>query len=58
MAKGKPYTLTLRLEENEGRAFAALASLNGASAADVLREYIRKYIEDNKDAAVKKLRGS
>ena len=55
MTKAKAYTLTLRLDEEEGRVFAALVSLNGTNATDVLRDCVRRYIDENKDAAAKKL---
>ena len=48
LAKNKLYTLTLRLEEDEGRLFSALVSLNGTNATDVLRGSVKKYIEENK----------
>ena len=55
MAKEKLYTLTLRLDEETGKMFAALVSLNGTTATEVLRDCVKKYIEDNKEAAAKKL---
>ena len=55
MPAKKLYGLTLRLDEETGRLFTALVSLNGTTATEVLREHVKKYIEDNKDAAAKKL---
>jgi predicted DNA-binding protein len=53
--KSHPFTLTLRLDEEVGRKFAALVSLNGTSATEVLRNFINDYVENHKDAAAKKL---
>jgi hypothetical protein len=58
IARGKYYTLTLRLDDEMGKLFAALVSLNGTTATEVLRDCVKKYIENNKEAAAKKLRVS
>jgi hypothetical protein len=48
MAKGKTIGLTLRLDEDIGRMFTALVSLNGTNATDVLRSSVLAYVEENK----------
>ncbi|MBP8785188.1 MAG: hypothetical protein KBH12_06875 [Synergistaceae bacterium] len=48
MEKEKPYSLTLRLEQKDGRLFSALVSLNGTTAADVLRTRVKQYIDEYK----------
>lgn len=45
MAKVKQVALTLRLDEDENRRFAALLALNGESASDVLRAAVKEYLK-------------
>ena len=48
MEKEKPYSLSLRLEQKDGRLFSALVSLNGTTAAEVLRTRVKQYIDEHK----------
>ena len=52
MTNKKTYALTLRLDEETGKLFTAIVSLNGTTATEVLRDYVNKYIESNKRAAI------
>jgi hypothetical protein len=45
MAKNNQVALTLRLDAEENRRFAALLILNGETANDVLRTTVRDYIK-------------
>ena len=47
----KLYTLTLRLDDDTGKIFTAIASLNGVSATEILRDCVNKYIDENQAAA-------
>lgn len=48
MATERGYTLTIRLEQKDGRLFSALVSLNGTTAAEVLRTRVKQYIDEHK----------
>lgn len=54
-ADKKQKGITVRHDEDVINTFMGLSALNGANAAEVLRAFIERYINENKNAAAKRL---